>query len=255
MSPSSITRAELSWNQGFVRGPDDRSRVSIHSPPRRMFSACRIAQRSFSVMPGFSVSSMTRIDASQAAIAAAHGLQLVGALHRARVLHHLFAGVDGDAELGERDDAIGIDAVDREPRIAAAAALQKLGDLGRPATRAFRSVLARLIVVPGRAVADLVDAIEMPGEMLAIVKVPEDHRAFGRDEGVAHRVVRAPKLHVGGIGRVADVERIVDDDAGEIAFHQFGADARQAIASRDSHVRRIESARQPIRPRQARHSR
>ena len=36
-SPASITRAEHSWNQGFVRGPDVSSRVSIHSPPRRMF--------------------------------------------------------------------------------------------------------------------------------------------------------------------------------------------------------------------------
>ena len=47
-----VTRLDASWNQGLVRGPDVHSRVSIHSPPLRMFSWCSSAQISSSVRPG-----------------------------------------------------------------------------------------------------------------------------------------------------------------------------------------------------------
>ena len=64
-----MTRDEHSWNHGLVRGPDDSSRVSIHSPPRAMLPRCSSAHSSFSEMPGFSAASISPIAASQATIA------------------------------------------------------------------------------------------------------------------------------------------------------------------------------------------
>ena len=69
MSPSRITRGPHSWNQGLVRGPEARSRVSIHSPPRLMFSAWRTAQRSFSVIPGHIARRISRMAFSHETIA------------------------------------------------------------------------------------------------------------------------------------------------------------------------------------------
>lgn len=68
-SPSAMTRGPHSWNHGLVRGPEVRSRVSIHSPPRLTFSAWRIAQRSFSVIPGRIARRISSMLVSQAAIA------------------------------------------------------------------------------------------------------------------------------------------------------------------------------------------
>ena len=150
----------------------------------------------------------------------------------------------------KRDDAVRIDLVHGDPPVAAAMSPHQIGDFRRPEPRPLGRVLACLVVEPGLAVADLVDRVEMPGEVLAIVKIPKDHRAFGGDEGVAHGVVRAPELHVGGIGRVADVERVVDDDAGEIALHQLGTDAREAVAPRHGHVGRVQPERRPFTLRQ-----
>jgi len=46
--------------------------------------------------------------------------------------------------------------------------------------------------------------------------------SFG-DVDVAHLVVRAPDLHVGGVGRITRVHLIIEDDAGEIMLGEHAA--------------------------------
>ncbi|MEJ7697204.1 MAG: hypothetical protein WKF78_11440 [Candidatus Limnocylindrales bacterium] len=94
--------------------------------------------------------------------------------------------------------------------------------------------------------ADLVDRVEVPGQVLAAVEIPEDDRAFRCHEGVAHGVVGAPQLHIGRVRRIADVERIVEKHAGHVARAQLLADARQPVASGGLHIRRIEPACRPF---------
>ena len=66
MSPFSTTRLDASWNQGFVRGPEARIWVSIHSPARAMLPAWSIAQICRSVIPGCICCCMSYMAAWQA---------------------------------------------------------------------------------------------------------------------------------------------------------------------------------------------
>ena len=68
-SPSLTMRGPDSWNQGLVRGPDEKMRVSSHSPPRLTLPACSTDQISFSLLPAATASCISYIAASQAAIA------------------------------------------------------------------------------------------------------------------------------------------------------------------------------------------
>ena len=142
-------------------------------------------------------------------------------LDRARDLHHLLAVVHADALRLERCDALGIDMVDREPPVAAAVRAHQIGDLRGPARGVLGDAIAALEEVPAAPRPHLVDQVELRREVLAAVEVEHDHRPVGRDEGVAHRVVQAPDLHVGAVGGVADVDRIGDHDAGVVARGQL----------------------------------
>ena len=135
-----MMRDEHSWNHGLVRGPDDSSRVSIHSPPRAMLPRCSSAHSSFSEMPGFSAASISPIAASQATIARRMAEDLVGRFDQPRVFHHRLAIADGNAEPGEFGDAFGIEVVDGDAAVAAAMLADEIGDAGRPARRRACSV-------------------------------------------------------------------------------------------------------------------
>ena len=66
----SISLIEHSRNHGFVRGPDESRRVSIHSPPSLILVSCSFAQSAFSVIPGSSISCIACTLASQTSIEA-----------------------------------------------------------------------------------------------------------------------------------------------------------------------------------------
>ena len=57
-----------SWNHGLVLGPDANSLVSIHSPPRFIFSACKTAQISFSDKSPLGTPSLAAISISDTAV-------------------------------------------------------------------------------------------------------------------------------------------------------------------------------------------
>jgi len=86
-------------------------------------------------------------------------------------------------------------------------------------------------------VSDLINEFEVVGQVLAIVEIPKDYRALGGDGRITHGIMRAPKLHVGRIGCIANVERIAEKDTGEIATLQLGADALESVAARRRHIR------------------
>ena len=196
-SPASMMRDEHSWNQGLVRGPEDSSRVSIHSPPRAMLPRCSSAQSSFSEMPGFSAACISAMAASQATIERRMAEDLVGRLDQPRVFHDRLAIADGDAEPGEFGDAFRVDVVDRDAAVAAAMLAHQIGDAGGPARDAPVRQLAAIEIYPRHRRAHFVDDAGMVGKVLAGEIVEQHDRTFGRDEAVARRVVRDPELHVG----------------------------------------------------------
>ena len=105
-------------------------RVSIHSPPRLMFSACSFAQSSCSVMPGRRCCCITRIAGLAGRDRAAHGLDLVGRLEGAGELHDRLAVLQLEAQGPEGGDPRGVGLVDREPAVAAAMRPHQIGELG-----------------------------------------------------------------------------------------------------------------------------
>ena len=109
-----------------------------------------------------------------------------------------------------------------------------VGDLGRPAPGVLGDPRAAVEVVPGARRPDLVDQREVLGQMRAAVEVEQDHRPLGRDEGVAHRVVQAPDLHVGAVGGVAQVDRVADHDPGVVARRRAAARSRARREARSA---------------------
>ena len=134
-SPAPSIPGTRDWCAGRRRGAASRSirRRAGCSPhagsPRGRSPSCRDCSAA-SITPHRRLAGGDR---------AAHRLELVGAFHRAGMLHHLFAGMHRDAELGERLDPVRIDAVHREAAVAAAAARQEVGDLRRPAPARSRA--------------------------------------------------------------------------------------------------------------------
>ena len=68
---------------------------------------------------------------------------------------------------------------------------------------------------------DLVDRLEPGGEMVAARKLEQHDRPLGRDEQVARRIAGVEHLHVAGAGGVADVDRIEQHAARQLARLQL----------------------------------
>ena len=162
---------------------------------------------------------------------AAHAQDLVRRLDEAGILHHRLAIADGNAEPGEFGDALGIEMVDGDAAVAAAVLPDQIGDAGRPALDAPVAQFAAIEIDPRHGRPHLVDHAGMIGQVLAGEIVEQHDRPFGGDEAVAGRVVRDPQLHVGGVGRVADVDGVVEQGAGIVAALQLGADALEPVSA------------------------
>ena len=194
-----------------------------------MFSACRCAHSACSVMPGRSCRCITRHRRLAGRERAAHRLDLVGRLDRARELHDLLAVVHAEpcAPRARRRPR-------GRPCRARAGGCRRRGRAparrSRPPSRGVLGhPLAAVEEVPAAPRPHLVDQLEMGGQMRAAVEVEHDDRAVGRDEGVAHRVVQAPDLHVGAVGGIAHVDRVADHDAGVVARGQLRAQPGEAV--------------------------
>ncbi|MNF84900.1 hypothetical protein D3C84_672800 [compost metagenome] len=59
-----------------------------------------------------------------------------------------------------------------------------------------------------RTAAQLSHQRQMGGKVIAAMEVPQDNMPTGGDEACSRGVMGRPQLHVGGIGRVADIQWI-----------------------------------------------
>ena len=78
---------------------------------------------------------------------------------------------------------------------------------------------------------DLVDGGDFGAEQFLAAPLEEHHRTLRRHVHVAHLVVDAPDLHVGRVHRIAGVDLVVEDDAGEVAFHEGLTDPPEPVAA------------------------
>ena len=167
----------------------------------------------------------------------AHHLDLVRILDRARLLGHLLAldiDVAGPLQCLQPQR---LDLVDGDPFVAAAVLAQQADDLSAPGLDLAIDVLGRSHVDPRDGTPDLVDAGQGAAEMIAALEFKQDRWPIGKDEGVAIGVVQRPQLHVRGIERVADIDRIVEQGGHNRAAEVGGAASRGDSVARNRWLR------------------
>jgi len=105
--------------------------------------------------------------------------------------------------------------------------------------RLGRAVVAGGEVEPRGADAHLVDQRQRAAEMLGARELPQDDRPVGADHRVARRVLQRPDLHVGAVGRVADVDRVEEQRRRDVARLELGPEAAEPVGAhrRDVDVR------------------
>ena len=75
---------------------------------------------------------------------------------------------------------------------------------------------------------------------------------IGADQQSAERVMRVPKLHIGAVGRVTDVQRIKDQKRTKIARHDMAGQPPPAIFAHCRQIGQREPRRFPFAQRQKR---
>ena len=162
----------------------------------------------------------------------AHQDDLAVRLDLAGVLHHFEAVVNFIPEALHLNHAHRPDAINGDPRVAAAPLANHRVQLGRPGSRVVSLPPAgNEIEHVGRA-ADLVDCGKSRvNQVAASAEFEESDRTFGRHVEVSRLVVGTPDLHIGCICGVADVHRVVEDDARETAGRQGLAHPREPVAA------------------------
>ena len=138
------------------------------------------------------------------------------------------------------EPAVILDATGFEAPVAAAVFAHQVGDLVGPALDALLQPAARRHVEPGGGEPDLVDAGQAPGQVLGALVLEVDARPVGADQRVMEHVVGRPQLHVHDVERVADVDRVVEQDRRAVVARELGAQALQperagAIECRGGH--------------------
>lgn len=86
--------------------------------------------------------------------------------------------------------------------------------------------------------------------MLAAVEIPQHHVPARGDEAGAGGIVCRPQLHIGGVGGVANVQWVEEEDAAQAATNELIADALQAIRAHGGEMRRLQTQTLPLGERQ-----
>ena len=68
--------------------------------------------------------------------------------------------------------------------------------------------------------------------MLTALKLPQDRGASSQNHRVAHRIMRRPNLHVRAVKRVANVDRIIEQQSRDIVLGHLMAKALEPIRTR-----------------------
>ncbi len=121
--------------------------------------------------------------------------------------------------------------VDRQAPVAAAVLLHQIGDLGGPEPGTIARFVAGAEVVPRGAQADLVDGLQVLGQMARGAVLEQHHRPLQRHEQVAFRIVHRPHRHVAAAGRIADVDGPADQRRRVVTLAQLLTHAVQPICT------------------------
>ncbi|MNQ81391.1 hypothetical protein D3C85_964100 [compost metagenome] len=122
--------------------------------------------------------------------------------------------------------------VHRQAGLATGVMLHQVGYFAGPGAGLLRDTRTRAEIAPVDRRADLVEQFVALVQVLAIVELEQDHRPAGEYQGVAGEVVQGPHLHVRGVGGVADVHRVVEQDRRAVLGQQSLAHPLQAIRPR-----------------------
>jgi hypothetical protein len=123
---------------------------------------------------------------------------------------------------------------------------QKLRDLAREIARRVLAPVAGGEIEHRRAGADLGHQRVVIGQERRVLVIPQHHVPVGADHAGAERVVGVPQLHVGGIGRIADVERVEDEDPGKVALGQAVHDPPQPVGAHGVQIGQDQARRLPF---------
>ncbi len=149
-----------------------------------------------------------------------HHLDLLSALDRPGDLHHLTAVEQLEAVRLQRLHRVRAGPVDGDPPVAIAAGVDQISQLGGPLGEVAGPLVAGQFVHPLHRRTDLIDQLQVQREKVEIRVVEQDHRPVCRHPEVTRRVVGCPQAHVGGVGRIADVNRVVEHDPRIIELDQ-----------------------------------
>ena len=152
----------------------------------------------------------------------AHRLDFIGALDRAGLFGNFLAFHDLESLRFEGAQPVQHDLVDREPFVAGRVFGQKRAHLVGKGVGGHINLVAPVKVKQIRARALFAHQRVEGAQEGRILVVPDHHIAIGAEQYRAKRVVGVPKLHVGAVGGIADVEGVKHQHSGIIARHDRG---------------------------------
>ncbi len=94
---------------------------------------------------------------------------------------------------------------------------------------------------------DLVDRFGVEIQELALGELEQHQRPVGGHEGVAHRVVECPQRHVGRVGGVADVDRVIQQRRVAPRCPQLRTDPLHPVTTDSGAVRQRKAGGSPLR--------
>ena len=181
---------------------------------------------------------------------AAHGADLVVILDRAGMFGQHLPLDHGDAMVDQSRISRRFDLVDGKPPVVAAMLAHQSDHLIDKMRRRLICLVTGLEIEKTGAVTDFADKRQMRRQMFTIMEIPEHHRAFRRHKTGPCRVMRGPELHVGGVGGVADIQRIEQQQTGAIMLADLLLQAREPVLAKCRHVRRLDPGCRPFGERQ-----
>ena len=139
---------------------------------------------------------------------AAHGVDLVRAFEGAGFLGAFLAIHDLHAETAQGIGPVQHDLVDPAFHVPAAMGVQQINNLSGELMGYFLAEISGREVKHARPAARFAHQRIVIGEIRDAFVLPHQHIAVRADERRAERIMGIPKLHMCGVGGIADVERI-----------------------------------------------
>jgi hypothetical protein len=144
------------------------------------------------------------------------------------------------------------DLIYRQPSVGACMGADDLIHLSRKTLGGLRPPIPGGVIKEGRTRAEFLHQRVEGDEERGVLVFPHDHMAIGAEQAGAEGVVGVPQLHVGGVGGVADVERVKHEEAAVIPCDQRIGQFLPAIVAHLAQVRQGQARRLPFAERKLR---